>query len=72
MLASLRFANYVLAMSKLELTDSKNETGLRVSIRTLERVRSAKAVMRRETGRFHSADAVVSEAMTLLERKVAK
>lgn len=72
MLASLLIANYVLAMSKLELTNSKNETGLRVSMRTLERVRSAKDVMRRETGRFHSADAVVSEAMNLLEKKVGK
>ena len=50
----------------------KTETGLRVSQRTLERVQSAKDALRTETGRFHSADAVVSEAMTLLEKKVRK
>ena len=72
MLAGLRFSNYVLAMNKLESTERKQGTGLRVSFRTLERVNTAKSIMRTTTGRHHSADDVVSEAMTLLEKKVAK
>lgn len=37
--------------------------------RELQTAQLAKDALRTETGRFHSADAVVSEALTLLEKR---